>query len=43
MAEVKRPLDAKMEGKVPPVEAKVPDGEDVKTGEKPDDEKETTK
>ena len=43
MAEVKRPLDAKIEGKVPPVEAKVPEGEDEKTGDKPDTDKETTK
>ena len=43
MAEVKRPLDAKMEGKVPPVEAKAPEGEDDKTGDRPDEDKETEK
>lgn len=39
MAVVKRPLDKKIEGKVPPVEAK--DGQDEQqTGDRPDDEKE---
>jgi hypothetical protein len=39
MATVKRPLDKKIEGKVPPVEAK--DGPDeTETGGQPDDEKE---
>lgn len=42
MAEVKRPFDKKIEGKVPPVDAK--DGTDAtETGEQPDDDKKETK
>lgn len=42
MTQVRRPLDKKIEGKVPPVEAKDgPDGQDEpETGGQPDDEKE---
>ena len=41
MAEVKRPLDKKLEGKVPPIDAKdVPEGEDESTGTEPEDAKE---
>lgn len=39
MAEVRRPLDAKMEGKVPPVEAK-DEGDETAPGSKPEDDKE---
>lgn len=40
MAEVKRPLDKKLEGKVPPVEAKDTGEDEQATGTEPDDAKE---
>jgi hypothetical protein len=44
MTEVKRPLDSKMEGKVPPVEAKdAPQADDTKTGTAPDETEEKDK
>lgn len=44
MTQVKRPLDTKIEGKVPPVEAKdAPKGDETQTGAAPDETEEKDK